>query len=223
MIAAIAPAKALSKAKARLAAVLSERERERLALAMLQDVLHCLKGVKRLEVIAVVSPDREVLALAEGMAVKAIKEPAGIGEINGALTHALEEIGPWRSLSDAVLIVLGDVPLISPPDIERVLDALPYARGAVLCPSNDQGTSALALRPPDCLPFRFGPQSSLYHNREAVARGIPMQALDIDSLAHDIDEPDALFDLLTRPGRTATHHLLADIGAGHRLEARRHA
>ena len=64
MIAALVPAKALDQAKGRLAAVLSEDERRELALAMLEDVLRALQAVSRLDLIAVVSPDAEVLARA---------------------------------------------------------------------------------------------------------------------------------------------------------------
>ena len=44
MIRALVPAKALGEAKGRLASVLSEIERRKLALAMLEDVVRTLKG-----------------------------------------------------------------------------------------------------------------------------------------------------------------------------------
>ena len=219
MIAAIVPAKALDRAKTRLAVLLSEEERRELALAMLEDVLRALQAVPRLDLIAVVSPDGEVLARAQALGAEPIAEPPSARGINQALTHALGVVAP-RGV-DALLVVLGDVPAVTPAEIEAVLDALPASGGAVLCPSVARGTSALALHPPDAIPFRFGQRSSLAHKREAAARGIPTRILRIDSLARDIDGPDDLLDLISRPAETATHRLLAQIHLAERLSVSR--
>ncbi len=219
MIAALVPAKALDQAKGRLAAVLGEHERRLLALAMLEDVLRALQAVPRLDLIAVVSPDADVLARAGALAAQPIAEPPSVRGINQALAHALGVVSS-RGI-DALLIALADVPAVSPSEIEAVLDALPSPRGAVLCPSVDRGTSVLALRPPDAIPFRFGRHSFLAHKREAAARGVPARVLRIDSLAGDIDDPDDLLDLISRPAETATHRLLAQLRLTERLRAGR--
>ncbi len=62
MIAALVPAKSLDEAKGRLASILSEDERRRLALAMLEDLVRALQAVPRIDSISVVSPDAEVLS-----------------------------------------------------------------------------------------------------------------------------------------------------------------
>ena len=62
MIAAIVPVKALDQAKRRLASLLSQEERRRLSLAMLEDVLRAVQAVPRIDHVAVVSPDPAVLA-----------------------------------------------------------------------------------------------------------------------------------------------------------------
>jgi 2-phospho-L-lactate guanylyltransferase len=103
-----------------------------------------------------------------------------------------------------------------------VLDALPDP-GVALVPTRDRGTGAIALRPPDAIPFRFGRQSSVSHKREAVARGLPARALHLASLSRDVDEPDDLTDLLARPAETVTHRLLADLRIAERLGAARPA
>lgn len=215
MIAAIVPAKALDQAKGRLAALLSEAERRELSLAMLEDVLKTLQAVAGLDLIAVVSPDREVLALARDLGAEAIAEPASVRGINQALSHAVRVLSE-RPI-DALLILLADVPAVAPADIASVLSTLPPGRGVVLCPSHDKGTSALALRPPDAIPFRFGPHSFPAHKREAAARGIHAGVLRIPSLARDIDEPDDLRELLSHPAETATQRLLAQLRLGQRI------
>ncbi len=219
MIAALVPAKALDEAKGRLAVLLSEDERRRLAIAMLEDVLGALQAVPRLDLIAVVSPDADVLARARALGARPIAEPRQSRGINRALAHALGLISSPGI--DALLVVLADVPAVTPAEIEAVLDALPPGPGAVICPSLDRGTSALALRPPDAIPFRFGHHSFLAHKREAAARGVPARVLRTASLAADIDAPDDLLDLIARPAETATHRFLAQLGLGERLQTTR--
>ncbi len=216
MIAALVPAKALNLAKSRLSAVLDEEERRQLALAMLEDVLRALQAVPRLNLVATVSPDSEVLARARTLGSEPITEPPSAHGINQALTHALGIISP-RGI-DALLIVVADVPAISPPDIESVLDALPSDRGAVICPSVAQGTSALALCPPGAIPFRFGQRSFAAHQREAAAHDLPARVLRVDSLANDIDSPDDLLDLISRPADSTTHRLLERLRLPQRLQ-----
>jgi len=218
MIAAIVPAKALDEAKSRLAALLSEDERRRLALAMLEDVLRTLRAVPRLDLVSVVSPDEDVLETARALGAEAIAEPPTCHGINQALEHALNVMSN-RALA-AVLVVLADVPALTPIDVDRVLDALPHDSGAVICPSSATGTSALALRPPDAIPFRFGAQSFAAHQREARERGVPMTVLHINSLIYDIDEPDDLRRLLARPAQTATYRLLTELQMIERMGAR---
>lgn len=204
MIAAIVPAKALDQAKGRLAALLSESERRELALAMLEDVVRALTAAPAINTVAVVSPDADVRALAAELGAKAIEEPASVRGINQALSHALASLSP---VPDAVVVVLADVPLITPDDVQAAIEALPE-RGLVLCPSHDNGTSLLAMRPAGLIPFRFGPKSFSLHKREAAARSIPTEVLRIESLSRDIDSPEDLRELAAHPADTATHRLL---------------
>ena len=206
MIAAIVPAKALDEAKTRLAAILTEGERRCLELAMLSDVLRTLQAVPRLELIAVVSPDEAVLNRARELGAEVIRESPSVRGINQALAHALGVMSPREP--SALLVVLADVPAVTPAEIESVLDALPDDRGAVICPSSAGGTSALAVRPPDAMAFRFGPQSFAAHKKECADRNVPLRVLHIDSLERDIDEPDDLRWLISRAAETATHRLL---------------
>lgn len=213
MIAALVPAKALDLAKGRLAALLSEDERRQLALAMLEDVIKALQSVPELDSVTVISPDSDVLAAARAMDVQAIEEPPSVRGLNQALAYALSVMS---SQPAALLVVLADVPAVKPADIREVLGALPE-RGIVIAPSSARGTSALALRPPGVIPFRFGEQSFQNHKREAAARKIEHVVVRNDALANDIDEPMDLKRLLEHPAETATHRLLARLGVAGRL------
>lgn len=220
MIAALVPAKSLAQAKSRLAGVLVDDERRRLALAMLEDVLGALIASPRIGLAAVVSPDAAVLALADRLGGQSILEPPDSRGVNQALAHALAAL--VRRNIEALLVLPVDVPAIAPTEVDAVIDALPPDGGVVLCPSLAHGTSALALRPPNAIPFRFGENSFAAHRREASTRGLPTRVLRIPSLANDIDDPQDLIDLLSRPVETptraaATLRLLSEIDLARRL------
>jgi len=213
VIAALIPAKSLDEAKGRLAGLLGEDERRRLALAMLEDIVHTLQAVPRVDSISIVSPDAEVLGKTKELGATPIEEPSSVRGINQALAHAAEAI----SGADTLLVVLADVPAVTPDEIDAVIDAIPSGKGLVICPSAAKGTSALALRPPGTIHFRFGRNSFSDHKREALANGLSMKVVRFDSMSNDIDEPDNLRELLAHPADTATHRLLAQIRVSERL------
>jgi 2-phospho-L-lactate/phosphoenolpyruvate guanylyltransferase len=206
MTAALVPAKALDQAKSRLAELLNEDERRRLALAMLDDVLRALRGVPEIDSVYVVSPDAEVLEAARRVGAVALEEPASVRGINQALAHAASSVPS----ADALLVVLADVPAVTPADLNSVIEQAPQ-NGVVICPSRAKGTSALFLRPPKIIPFRFGELSFQAHKRQAAALHIETRVLHIESLEHDIDEPDDLRWLMARSDETAAQRLLAEI------------
>ncbi len=214
MIAALIPAKSLDEAKGRLAGLLSDDERRQLALAMLEDIVRALQAVQRIDSISIVSPDTEVLAKTEELGGNAIEEPPTVRGINQALSHGAETISDDV---ETLLVVLADVPAVTPAEIDSIIDAIPSANGLVICPSAAKGTSALALRPPGTIPFRFGPNSFSAHRREALASGLTTKVVRFDSLSNDIDEPDNLSELLAHPAETATHRLLAQMRVSERL------
>lgn len=211
MITALVPAKALDQAKGRLAAILSESERQEFALAMLEDVVRALTAVTSIDRVVVVSPDADVRALASELGASVVEEPANVRGINQALSCALESFSPQP---EALVVVLADVPEILVADVEGALSQLPE-RGLVICPSHDKGTGLLAMRPAGLVPFRFGPLSFSLHKREAAAQKLPIEVVRAESLARDIDSPDDVRAMLSRGGSTVTHRLLEklDIGA----------
>jgi 2-phospho-L-lactate guanylyltransferase len=77
----------------------------------------------------------------------------------------------------------------------------------------------MALRPPNVIPFRYGPQSFSRHEAEAKRAGVPFATVRLDSLALDLDTPEDLKELLSRPPATATQRLLVRLGIAERLAA----
>ena len=217
MIAALVPVKALSAAKGRLAELLSDDERRRLALAMLEDVLRALAAVDRIDTAAVVSPDADVLARARDLGARPIEEPSSSRGVNQALTLASRRLA--GDGAGTLLVLAADLPAARPADLDALLDALADTPGIALAPTSDRGTGALALRPPGLIPFRYGRHSSVLHKREAAARGLSAAVLHLNSLANDVDQPDDLAALLAAPSDGATRRLLAEIRVAERLGA----
>ena len=193
MIAALVPVKALSEAKGRLAAVLTSEERRRLALAMLADVVTALLGAASIAYIAIISPDKAVLREAERLRARPLPEPPQVRGINAALSYGAAELA--REGADTILVVPADLPTLTPAAVEAVL----------------------ALRPPDAIPFRFGPKSFTAHRREAVARAVPTAVVRRDDLTTDIDSPQDLLRLPQSPGAENTKRLLQDLALPGRL------
>ncbi|RIK91061.1 MAG: 2-phospho-L-lactate guanylyltransferase, partial [Proteobacteria bacterium] len=86
MTAAIVPVKQLARGKSRLAQALGREGAERLAVAMLEDVLAALRGARGLDVVAVVTPDETVAQVAERAGARALRgDDPGLNEsIDGA-------------------------------------------------------------------------------------------------------------------------------------------
>ena len=182
---AAVPVKDLAGTKSRLSPVLTPEGRAGLTVYMMKNVLSALReaGVERA---CVVSPDRIVLGLAEEAGATPLRQ-----ESRG-LNPALEEARAW-ALSEgasALLVVPADLPLLKPPDVEAVLEAAEGSEGplAVVAPdTTGAGTNALLLRPPDALPFLFGPGSFEAHLDAARERGLEARVCERPRLAFDLD------------------------------------
>jgi 2-phospho-L-lactate guanylyltransferase len=190
VIAAVVPAKGLSGAKSRLLRELSRADVERLCLAMLGDVVAALRGVPALARVVVVTPDPAVAAAARGAGAEVLLRPDP--GLNAAIDAAAAIVAPGAQ--DGLLVVLGDVAGARPPEIERLLRALP-GRGVALAASRDGGTCALLRVPRDVIPAGFGPGSAARHRELAARAGVACVELDLPSLAIDVDEPEDLAEL----------------------------
>jgi len=207
VIAAVVPVKALAESKSRLFPERARRDVEELSLAMMGDVIACLRAVPDLARVVVVTPDPDVARKAEAQGAEALLRPdPGLNAAIDAATAAVA--GP----GDAVLVVLGDVAAAAPADVAQLLAAAP-ARGAALAPSRDGGTSALLRRPPDAIPARFGRDSAKRHREAAAAAGVAFVELALSSLAIDVDLSEDARAILAQP--TLGAHTRALLEAWH--------
>ena len=116
----ILPLKNPEHAKTRLSAALTSEERRTLFRAMAEDVLAALCGADGLEGTVVVTRDTWAQALAERYGAAVLEEPANRGQSPAVAAAAAALAGAGAG---AGLALPGDVPLVSPAEIDRVLAA----------------------------------------------------------------------------------------------------
>ncbi len=197
MTTAIVPVKALRDAKSRLAVELAPSDRQRLVLAMLDDVLETLAACHGVARTLVVTLDEAVAALARARHADVLWE-VGPASLNGALRQAIADVVAANGRS--VLIVPGDLPLLTSKDIGAVLlsDGERAQQGGriVIAPSRDaRGTNALLIEPPQALQPAFGVDSFAAHQQAARLAGLSPHIVRSAGLAFDIDTPDDLREL----------------------------
>jgi 2-phospho-L-lactate guanylyltransferase len=194
MIAAVVPVKALPSSKSRLRRDFDTPFVERLAAAMLRDVLGALVQVPALGRIVVATPDADVAAVARNAGAESlVRDDPGLNPaVEAAAAEATD--GP----GDGVLVVLGDVAGAQSEEIAQLVEVLD-GPGVALAPSRDGGSSALLRVPRDVIPAGFGPESAKVHRERANRAGVRFLEVALPSLAIDIDEREDLEALLKSP------------------------
>ena len=200
----LVPVKNLSGAKQRLAEVLDQPSRTKLAQAMLHDVLTTLRGWKNRPQVAVVTGDPYAVTLATEYGFEIIADPDNPGE-TGAIEMATR-VCVDRGV-DSTLIIPADIPLIAAWELEEIMKNAPVA-GSLLVPAADgRGTNAALRRPADLFPLRFGNDSFKPHYAAAQATGEPCIVLNLPGIAVDVDNPEDLEQLVSLPGETRAQRL----------------
>ena len=195
----LVPVKNLSVAKQRLAAVLDQPSRTKLAQAMLFDVLTTLHNWPACPEVAIVTSDPYAAELAREYKFEIIPDPDNPGE-TGAIEMATS-ICVERG-KESTLVIPADIPLIESWELEEILKHAPK-EGTVLVPAADErGTNAAFRRPANLFPLRFGNDSFLPHRAAAQATGKPCVILNLPGIAVDVDNPEDLQALIALPGES---------------------
>lgn len=197
-VCAILPLKPFDDAKERLATGLDPAARRVIARAMATDVLAALPRCERVSEIVVVSAEPSAAELA-GETASAVLRDERTGHSDAA------SIGVRWALEhdcDAVLMVPGDCPLIDPGEIDALIERAVRERleVAVVPDRMGTGTNALLLSPPEALVPSFGPGSRERHLRLASDAGRRAAAIEVPTLALDLDTADDLLELAERLG-----------------------
>ncbi len=190
LVDALIPIKRLQDAKLRLADDLAGGQRRELVLHLLAHEIDVLQRSGVIRQVAVVSPDLEVLRAAEQLGA------VGIEQTNEGLNPAIV-LGRERLTeleAEAMLIVLGDLPLLSVEDVQAVIEVLKPGKVVLAPDRRDLGTNAMALHLRDGLQFAFGVNSLERHQRAAERAGLDVGLIRRAGLAFDLDIPADLRD-----------------------------
>jgi 2-phospho-L-lactate/phosphoenolpyruvate guanylyltransferase len=205
---AVVPVKERDRAKERLARLLPPGLRQRLALAMLEDVLAAIAAAEGLAGIVVVTLDPAAGRLARRFGARLVEDGARDGH-TGAVAAAARLLR--AEARKGMLTLPGDVPLATPAELGILLAAHRPAPSFTIAPSHDEGGSnAILVSPPDAVPLRFGVDSFFPHLRAAATLGIRPTVLRLRGIALDIDNPEDLVAFARRPSATRSYALLAE-------------
>ncbi len=181
-----------SNAKSRLSSLLTDKEREDFAMAMLSDVAGTLVSSGCFDVVDILSTS--VIDF----------EGANIVLANSGLNEALNEYlqkMTSHSLNEAVLIIMADIPLVS---IKNIKDITANRSDVVIAPGRMGGTNAIFIRDPSRFHVDYYGASFLKHRVIAQNNGLVVDVFDSFNLSTDIDEvADIAEVLLHGTGRAA--------------------
>ena len=215
----IVPVKNFDAAKQRLSPCLSPGERSRLYEVMLADVLDCVRQVEVIDAIALVTRDQEAMKMATEYGAGVIIESANRSHTD-AVRFAVEQL-----MEDGVgtmLTLPGDVPLVTPAEVNALIDAHVGPEAFTIAPSRDHmGSNAVICSPPDIVSLQFGPDSFYPHLQQARRAGIEPAVVSLPGISLDIDTPADLELFLTRASHTRTRAFLDSSGITARLAAER--
>jgi 2-phospho-L-lactate guanylyltransferase len=185
---AIVPVKPLRRGKSRLAGTLTEDERTELNKALLHHTLETLTGLKEVDKVLVVSRDPNALTIAREHGARTVQED-GQPHLNTALQRATVVAQVYATRG--VLILPADLPLVTPEDIQVLLDRAVKPPVVVIAPDrHGRGTNALLISPAGLIEYDFGENSFQRHCERARHAGARLEVVELPALGLDLDLPE---------------------------------
>lgn len=171
------PAKSLPDAKSRLAPVSGDAAaHRRLVEAIRRDTAD--------SAVAAHGVARVVLVVDRGAPRPDTMVQSAPG-LNAAIVEAAVQAAR-RWPSDAIAVLVGDLPALRPHELAAALAAAALHERSFVADRHGTGTTLLAARPGASLRPAFGPRSAITHGRDAV----PLEAGP--GLRHDVDTAEDL-------------------------------
>jgi 2-phospho-L-lactate guanylyltransferase len=198
MAQALVPLKDLVQAKTRLAGLLRPSERRALAQAMVEDVLAVLAGHPDIAHVTLLSDDPGAGMLARKYGADCWSERAlACRGLNPLIERASARL--LATGEEPLLVLHGDLPLLTQEDISAVLAARQASGGLIIgTDRTGSGTNLLAFNTASVPRFCFGIDSCAGHRDSAASAGIPVQILQRSGIAVDVDEPADLKCVMER-------------------------
>jgi len=194
----VIPIKELSNVKSRLSKVLSLEDRITLTNFLICELIAKLLKIKNKSKsikidIAIVTRNSIIESFVKKNKIK-INDDTGTKSLSGAINLASK----WalKMKFNSLCILLGDLANPSIKDINNFLNN-PFITNEIrLCPSNDFGTNALLISPPNAIKFSYGRKSFFKHYINAIKSKLKISILKFESLRNDIDNPNNLNEFI---------------------------
>lgn len=174
-------------AKSRLAAVLDERSRAELAVAMLADVL-AAAGAVGFACSVVVTESDAIRAVARQAGAETLAVPRS--DTNDAAAAALRHA--HAAGAPRALVLAADLPLLRADDLVALVDASDDADVVIGPDRHGRGTNALLVAPPLVINTAFGRDSLRLHREQAGRAGLRLRVITRPGIATDVDDEDDL-------------------------------
>ena len=174
---AILPLKLSADRKSRLAPAMSLEDRRALGDRMALHVITQLRAVKAIDAILMLAPR----PVPEWPVSHVLDQGRG-------LNTELDELA--AGIAGPVLVIHGDLPLVSADDVSALIEAAHTGGSAIAPDRHGLGTNALALTArPLGFGYAFGPDSFALHRQRL---GSTLAVVNRDGLACDVDTQDDL-------------------------------
>lgn len=173
-----------SNAKSRLSSLLTDKEREDFALAMLSDVAGTLVDSGCFDVVDILTT-----SLIDQDGANIVLTEMGLNE---ALNEYLKKMSS-HSLNEPVLIIMADIPLVT---IKNIRDLTASQAEVVIVPGRMGGTNAIFIRDPSSFHVDYYGASFLKHRDIALNNGLIVEVFDSFYISTDIDETADLVEVL---------------------------
>jgi 2-phospho-L-lactate/phosphoenolpyruvate guanylyltransferase len=202
---AVVPVKETAFAKQRLSHDLPPALRRELALEMFEDVLEALVGVSRTERNRDCNPGSDCDGHRTTLGRTSV-DGRRSRRYTGAVTAAVHRLA---AVGSTLLTIPGDVPLVSPADINAVIATHPPAPAFTIVPAWDErGSNTIICSPATAVPLRFGADSFFPHLAAARSCGLTPTVIRNRAIALDIDEPPDLVKFMENGSATRSWTLL---------------
>ena len=212
---AVLPMKPPSVGKTRLSEEFDPSFRQALAAAMFADVLVALTRSNSIDKVLVVTEDFDCARMAMLHGAEPVDDPGLRGHSEAAAFGADHAIGLG---CERLLLVPGDCPALEPTELDQLFAIEAAKPTCLVVPDrHGAGTNALLMTPPLAIQPGFGPGSRERHLERCTEAGVYGQAVELPSLAHDVDTADDLDALIahldsTRGNAASTRGLLLQLG-----------
>lgn len=197
------PVKDLNSSKSRLAHALPDYARQSLMTALLTDLLDLLPACNTVSGVTVITRCEQARQLARqhGAEVLSLEDDRSL---NSGVAAAVAVI-TRRGIRDT-MILHGDLPLVSPQDIDSIINSHLQSEAQIsLVPDNQRnGTNAMLLTLPTAIRFCYGQDSYRLHLDSCHSQHIPVQTVTNESIGSDLDVWQDFATLLDL--RVSSHH-----------------